>query len=177
MTIDTERLHLREYTWEDRDDLAAIISDPETMRYYPAPYDAAGVDRWIRWNLNNYRDLGFGLFVIERREDGAFLGDCGITIQIINHKLVAEIGYHLNRRYHHCGYAAEAAAACRDWIFTHAPFNTVYSYMNSENTASRRVAERCGMHFVEEYEEDGVPHTVMAITRAEWQALSSSPDE
>jgi RimJ/RimL family protein N-acetyltransferase len=39
--LETQRLILREYTPEDFDALYPILSDPETMRYYPQPYDAA----------------------------------------------------------------------------------------------------------------------------------------
>ncbi len=37
--IETERLLLREYTMDDFDALYEIMSDPETMQHYPAPFD------------------------------------------------------------------------------------------------------------------------------------------
>jgi RimJ/RimL family protein N-acetyltransferase len=44
MTIlETSRLRLREFTPQDADALALILSDPDAMRYYPATYDRAGV--------------------------------------------------------------------------------------------------------------------------------------
>ena len=42
--IETARLLLREFVPGDVDALAAVISDPETMRYYPEPRDRAGVE-------------------------------------------------------------------------------------------------------------------------------------
>ena len=42
MELATQRLVLREMTDADFDALYAILSDPETMRYYPRPYDEAG---------------------------------------------------------------------------------------------------------------------------------------
>ena len=45
MQIETPRLLLREMTGDDRDALAAILTDAETMKYYPRPYDDAGVRR------------------------------------------------------------------------------------------------------------------------------------
>ena len=52
--IETQRLLLREYTQDDLEALYGILSDPETMRHYPAPYDRAKTQRWIDWNLENY---------------------------------------------------------------------------------------------------------------------------
>ena len=62
--METEHLIFREYTQADKDDLAAIISDAETMKYYAKPYDQKGVQRWIDWNLDNYRVFGFGMWVL-----------------------------------------------------------------------------------------------------------------
>ncbi len=62
--LQTHRLLLREFTPEDADALALVLSDPETMRYYPAPYDRAGVEQWIKRNRQRYRDDGVGLWAM-----------------------------------------------------------------------------------------------------------------
>ena len=48
--LETSRLLLREFVPEDADALAAVLSDPVAMRYYPAPFDRKGVDEWIERN-------------------------------------------------------------------------------------------------------------------------------
>lgn len=163
--LETPRLRMREYTWEDFDALKAIISDAETMKFYRKPYDDNGVRRWIEWSLDNYRDMGFGFWAIELKETGEYIGDCGITIQNINHKYVAEIGYHIHRDHWNKGYATEAAQACKRWIFDNTPFRRVYSYMNAENIASCRVAEKNGMTYRETFDDDGMLMKVYAVER------------
>ena len=37
MVLETERLILREYTWDDFDVLYTLLSDPVTMQHYPQP--------------------------------------------------------------------------------------------------------------------------------------------
>jgi len=65
MTIlQSPRLLLREFIAEDADALGQVLSDPETMRYYPAPYDRAGVEQWIERNRQRYRDDGVGLWAM-----------------------------------------------------------------------------------------------------------------
>lgn len=81
MIIETRRLILREYTMEDFDALYEILSDPETMQHYPAPYAPEKTRHWIEWNLENYRKFGFGLWAVVRKETGEFIGDCGLTLQ------------------------------------------------------------------------------------------------
>ena len=75
--LETERLRLRPYTLGDVDDLFAIVGDPETMAYYPEPYTREGTHRWIEDNLRRYVVDGFGLWAMEMKETGVFVGDCG----------------------------------------------------------------------------------------------------
>lgn len=54
---ETKRLFLREWTMQDLDAWAAILSDAEVMQYYPKPFDRQNVQDWIVWNLENYRRM------------------------------------------------------------------------------------------------------------------------
>ena len=96
MVLETERLILREYTWDDFDVLYTLLSDPVTMQHYPQPYNEAGTRRWIQWNLDNYQKYGFGLWAIILKQTGCFIGDCGITMQPIDGESLPEIGYHIH---------------------------------------------------------------------------------
>lgn len=62
--LETPRLILRQFVPEDAEALARVLSDPETMRHYPAPLDRAGVERWIARNLERYKADGVGLWAI-----------------------------------------------------------------------------------------------------------------
>ena len=168
--FETDRLLLRKITQADFDDWFAILSDAETMKHYPAPYDAAGVQRWMDWTLKNYEQHGFGLWALILKETGDFIGDCGITMQNIHGQLLPEIGYHLNKRYWRKGYASEAALKCMEFAFEELHFPAVYSYMSADNAASYGVALKNGMRFVEEYADEHHERTrVYAMTIEEWK--------
>ena len=107
MIIETKRLRLREYRMDDFDVLLEILSDEETMQHYPKPYDAQGTKRWIQWNLDNYRQYGFGLWAVELKETGAFIGDCGLTMQNIDGQQLPEIGYHIHKSHWRKGMPAK----------------------------------------------------------------------
>jgi len=169
--METKRLLFRQINQSDYNNLKAIISDPDTMKYYPKPYDDNGVQRWIDWCLGCYQKRGFGLFAVILKEGNTFIGDCGITLQNINGKEVFEIGYHINKKYWNNGYASEASQYMKDYFFNNTQYNEVYSYMNKFNIASRKVAEKNGMTFIEEYIEDNIPHVVYKITKEEWKKL------
>ena len=172
MKIETERLILREYTPDDFDALYEIMSDPETMQHYPAPFDEARTRNWIDWNLDNYKKYGFGLWAVVLKETGEFIGDCGITIQNIDGEMLPEIGYHIHKKYWRRGFAKEAARAVRDWVFRNTEYDTVYSYMKYTNIGSYSTALANGMRKVKEYPDPkNTVSYAYAITRREWETL------
>lgn len=69
MRFATERLILRELTLHDLENLHAILSDSETMRYYPEPFTYLKSKQWIKWNLENYQTYGFGLWAVILKEN------------------------------------------------------------------------------------------------------------
>ena len=174
MVLETQRLILREYTEKDLPALFALLSDPVTMQHYPKPYDEAGAKRWLEWSLENYRKHGFGWWAIELKETGEFIGDCGITMQMIDGALLPEIGYHLHKDHWRRGYGREAANAVRDWGFAHTEFDCLYAYMAAANVASWSTAAAAGMKKIKVYAdpEDGLMY-VYAIRREDW--VSSCP--
>ena len=74
MVIETERLLLREFTHNDFPALFEIFSDPETMRHYPRPFDERRTKAWIEWNLQNYKEYGFGLWAVVLKKQMILLG-------------------------------------------------------------------------------------------------------
>ena len=167
--LETKRLVIREYTPDDFDALFEILSDSETMKYYPKPYDEDGVRRWINWCIDSYRQHGFGLWALELKDSGVFIGDCGISMQNIDGEILPEIGYHVHKKYWRQGYAKEACAVIKDWLFENTTFDSVYSYMNRENIASYATAEANGMVRIKEYEDGEEDLCVYRITRTEWK--------
>ncbi len=143
--LETERLILREYTPDDFDALYAIVGDSETMKHYPKPYDERGTKWWITWSLSHYADHGFGFWAVILRETGELIGNCGLTMQIIDGDSLPEIGYHIRKDHWRKGYAQEAASAVRDWAFANTEYPALYSYMTKGNNASIRTAESIGM--------------------------------
>lgn len=166
MTIlETPRLTVRELTAEDADALARVLSDPETMRYYPAPYDRAGVEQWIERSRQRYKNDGVGLWAMILKSTGELIGDCGIIRQEVEGEQLYEIGYHLRRDFWGQGLASEAAVACREWAFQHLAVERVISLIRPENVPSRRVAERNGMTIWKEVNWRGLQHYVYSVDK------------
>jgi RimJ/RimL family protein N-acetyltransferase len=163
--LETERLLLREFVPEDVNALAAVLSDAETMRFYPAPLDLAGVAAWIERNQRRYADAGHGLWAMVLKSSGEVVGDCGLTLQTVDVADEIEIGYHVRRDLWGRGYAPEAARACQDYGFARLGADRLISLIRPENLSSRRVAEKIGLSVWKEVMWRGWPHCVYMIRR------------
>ena len=169
MVIETERLCLREMTEADFPALYPVLADADSMKHYPYVFDENRVKSWISRNIERYRVFGFGLWAVCLKATGEMIGDCGLTMQLVDGEIKPEIGYHIRRDQQRKGYAKEAAIAVRDWTFQHTPFNAVYSYMKHTNEPSYKTAMSYGCKQVGEYRDDVNEITkVFAITREEW---------
>ena len=169
MIIETERLFLREMKENDFDALYEVLADADIMQHYPYTFDENRVRNWIQRNIERYRIFGFGLWAVCLKETGEMIGDCGLTMQLIDGEIKPEIGYHIRSDKQRKGYAKEAAIAVRDWAFNNTPFNVVYSYMKYTNEASIKTALSYGCKQVDEFSDEINGTTkVFAIFRNEW---------
>ena len=172
--LETNRLVLREFLPADADALALVLSDPETMRFYPAPYDRAGVEEWIARNRRRYAANRHGLWAMVLKASGELVGDCGLTIQKVEDADETEIGYHVRRDHWGQGLATEAARACRDFGFDRLPVERLVSIIRPENRPSCRVAEKNGMTVWKEVMRQDLPHLVYSIRRDQLAGRATS---
>ncbi|MFK4804683.1 GNAT family N-acetyltransferase [Microbacterium sp. ZW CA_36] len=146
----TARLRFRQMTPADLDAMAGLLGDPDVMRFYPAPKTREQAAAWIAWNQRNYAEHGYGLWIIETHA-GDFVGDCGLTWQEVNGVRKLEVGYHVTATWQGSGFATEAATACRDFAREHVGARELVAIIHPDNRASERVAEKIGMHRVEDH--------------------------
>jgi RimJ/RimL family protein N-acetyltransferase len=147
MTIlETERLRLRELEQSDFGELYGMFNDPLVMRYYPSTRDERGTQEWLDWMMHErYRKHGYGLWAVELKESGEFVGQCGLMLQNVDGKDEVEVGYLLKSEHWHKGYATEAARACMEHAFEKYACAYVISLIRPVNMPSRAVAERNSM--------------------------------
>jgi len=141
-TLETERLVLRPWRDDDLDAYAALMADPEVMRFLGGPQARNDAWRSIAVMLGHWVLRGFGVWAVERKSDGALLGRVGI--QRPEGWPATEVVWTLGRPYWGQGYATEGAKASLDYGFKALPLSKLVSFIDAENVASQNVAKRLG---------------------------------
>jgi len=172
IVLTTPRLLLRTFRRDDLPKYAALNADPEVVRYLGGvPLTREHSDEIAEWAQECFAKEGIGLLAVERREDGAFLGMCGLHHQQ-SYPDDVEVGWRLAREYWGRGYATEAATGWLDHAFAPLGLPRVISITDPPNVRSLAVMRRLGMVFdhAAEVEDDGVMFqaVVYSITREQW---------
>jgi ribosomal-protein-alanine N-acetyltransferase len=174
MTVfETARLRLRPLTDDDLAALHGWILSPEFRRFlgpYPPPLEQFVREQRHRWD-EHFRRHGWGQWAVERKDDGTFLGRCGLIMQPVEGGDEVEVAYAIGECHWGRGYAAEAARGTRDWAFRTLDVPYLVSLIHPDNHRSGRVAQANGMAPWRDGFLYGIPHRIYRITRAEWEAL------
>ncbi|MBE6619094.1 MAG: GNAT family N-acetyltransferase [Ruminococcaceae bacterium] len=146
--LETPRLILRPMRVSDRDDMYDYASREEVTKYllWRAHASRDHTQRYLSYVVSLYKSGEFFDFAIEYRENGKMIGTCGFAA-IDEKNDSVEVGYVISPDYRGMGIAAEALDAVLRLAFCDMSVNRVEARYMSENGASRRVMEKCGMIF------------------------------
>ena len=106
---ETERLVIKEVTYEDFNNLSVMLKDLEVMYAWEHSFSDEEVKEWIDNNIKSYREDGTGYFTIIEKESGRFAGQAGLHYSVVQDKRILEIGYIFMKEFWNKGYAYEAA--------------------------------------------------------------------
>jgi RimJ/RimL family protein N-acetyltransferase len=146
--LETERLVLRSWRDEDRPAFAAMSADPAVMEHLGGTVPTNESDAIIARLAAVERDQGHTFWAIERRDDGGFLGFCGLrrgghADTPVPDEL--EIGWRLARDAWGRGYAREAAEASIRWGWENCEAMRIAAWTVVGNKASWGLMIRLGM--------------------------------
>jgi ribosomal-protein-alanine N-acetyltransferase len=144
----TERLWLDRPALDDVPALHAVHADPRTNRYNPAgsvteaARSLAMVEEW----LAHWDRYGFGYWAVRDRPAGPVIGAGGIRHHDLAGEGVLNLYYRFAVAVWGLGYATELATEAVRLAARDLPGVPVVAIVHPDNAASRRVAERAGLH-------------------------------
>lgn len=161
--IATERLLLRPCRHEDEPDVVALVTDADVMRFVGDGVMTEERGRQVFNKVFELYDTGaWGIWTIEERETGGFLG----TAEIKPRKTGDwEIVYVFRKEAWGRGYATEVGRALVAFGFENLGLARVAATVDYENAISIRVLEKLGMRQVDEESDEIGPYAVYAVDR------------
>jgi RimJ/RimL family protein N-acetyltransferase len=180
LVAETERLRLRTWTADDREEFVRQLNTPAVMRWLGGVQDEAAYTAAFERIEQYQRDFGHTLWIVERKADSALLGFCGL--KRVNSPGAPnpgdfEVGWRLREDAWGEGFAKEAAIASLDLAFGKFGAPHVVALTVEGNQASQGLMKRLGMVRREDldFEDDRFgpelnPTIVYRLDAAEWAA-------
>jgi len=146
--VETERLLLREFTLQDTAFIIELLNSPGWIKYIG--------DRNIKTEeqalaylqngpLKSYQQNGFGLSMVEKKEDHVPIGMCGIIRRdTLNNP---DIGFAFLPEYSGKGYALEIATATLAYAKQTLGFPVISAITLADNSRSISLLEKIGLQF------------------------------
>ena len=147
-SLRTERLVLRKICRSDVLDVYEYASDPYVSKYllWNPHRNISYTTEYLKVIERNYKKNNFFDWAITLADTNKMIGTCGFTSFDIPNN-TAEIGYVLNRNYWGRGIAVEASNRIIEFGFNQLGLHRIEVNFMPSNSSSRRVAEKCGMHY------------------------------
>jgi RimJ/RimL family protein N-acetyltransferase len=144
-SLETERLRLRQFVEADLDAYARICADPDSMRYIGPGTPLSRADAWrsMAQSLGHWQLRGYGLWAVEEKRTGAFVGRIGLIYP--EGWPALEVGWLIDRARWGHGLATEGGRAAMQFAFDRLGLQRISSVIRPQNAASIRVAEKLGM--------------------------------
>jgi RimJ/RimL family protein N-acetyltransferase len=148
--LETDRLILRHLTTDDAEFILQLLNEPSWLRFIG--------DKGVR-NLEDarayilkgpvemYSRMGFGLYLVELKEEGLAIGMCGL-IKRDSLKDV-DIGFAFLPKYWGKGYAFEAASAVMAYGRNVLGLKRIVAITSVDNDSSAKLLEKLGLRFEE----------------------------
>jgi ribosomal-protein-alanine N-acetyltransferase len=145
--LETQGLLLRDWRATDSAPFAALNADQRVMEFFLRPMTRTESDALMARIQGLIDSQGFGLYAVEERSTGAFIGFTGLSPVSFeaNFAPATEIGWRLAHAAWGHGYATEAARAVLRHAFGGLALSALVSFTAARNVRSRRVMEKIGM--------------------------------
>ena len=164
-TLETTRLRLRPYKVSDLNDMEAMWSDTDYVRFIGNRVRTRP-DLWkqIQSQIGSWALLGYGYWIIERK-DGAFIGEAGFLEGLRemspNHIGTPEAGWGITPAHWGKGYATEALGAIHEWSDAHLAGKRTVCIIEPEHAASLHLAQKQGYRLLYQAELGEAPINIL----------------
>lgn len=148
----TQRLLVRSITRDDFDHFYRMHSNPSVMRYIRPVKTRAESDAFVEKALLGFDQPVLGRWVAQEKESGLPVGTF-VIVPSPDHPGTINLGYLLLPEFWGKGYATELVRGGIHYFFANTGYTEIFAVIESENQASRRVLEKSGFAYHDQYPE------------------------
>ncbi|MBJ8103704.1 MULTISPECIES: GNAT family N-acetyltransferase [Bacillus cereus group] len=148
IVLETERLTLRWFNIQDAPFILELVNDPAWIQFI-GDKRIKNLEDAKNYILNGpvdmYNKMGFGLYLVERKEDLTPLGMCGLIKRDSLEDI--DIGFAFLEKFRSKGYGYESVAAVIEYGVHKLGMKRIVAITSIDNAASGNLLEKVGLRF------------------------------
>lgn len=148
IVLETERLTLRWLDVKDAPFILELVNDPAWIQFI-GDKGIKNLEDAKKYILNGpvdmYNKMGFGLYLVERKEDLTPLGMCGLIKRDSLEDV--DIGFAFLEKFRSKGYGYESAVAVIEYGVQKLGLKRIVAITSIDNVASGTLLEKVGLRF------------------------------
>jgi len=166
--LETERLIIRRFTFDDLPKLIELRSDEEVIKYLGGRrlQNSESIAKRLEFYIDCYAKFGYGMCAMIWKETDEMIGWCGL--QPLEETGETEVGYGMIKEFWGKGIGYECAMAWLDYGFKTANAERIVAVADPENTGSWRIMEKCGMKYERTDNHYGMECVFYGISKEEF---------
>lgn len=166
--LETERLIIRKFTFDDLPKLIELRSDTEVIRYLGGSrlQNPEAIEKRLAFYIECYEKYGCGMCAVIWKETGEMIGWSGL--QPLEDSGETEVGYGMIKEFWGKGIGYEAARAWLEFAFNQTNAQRIVAIAVPENVGSWRIMEKCGMKYEKTEEHYGMQCVFYAISKEDF---------
>lgn len=150
--LETERLRLREFTLDDTPFIIELLNSEGWIKYIGdrnVKTEEQAINYLGNGPLKSYRQNGFGLSMVEKKDDQTPIGMCGIINR--DNLKHPDIGFALLPEFYGKGYAYEIASAVLQYAKEQLKLPIIAAIVQPDNISSIKLLGKLGLHFLKTF--------------------------
>jgi RimJ/RimL family protein N-acetyltransferase len=150
--LETERLRLKEFTLNDTKFIIELLNSPGWLEFIGdrnVKTEEQAIAYLQNGPLKSYQENGFGLYLVERKEDGRSIGMCGLIKRL--HLEHPDIGFAFLPDFMGNGYAFEITSATLAFATEKLNLPKISAITLPNNSRSIRLLEKIGLRFTKPF--------------------------
>ncbi|BAP44075.1 N-acetyltransferase GCN5 [Pseudomonas sp. StFLB209] len=172
MPLTTERLQLRGFVGADLAELAALLADPQVMRYsVRGVMSRSASAEFLEHCRVSLAEEGFAPLAVIEQRSARLVGFCGLCKERFEEAEEVMLGYRLSPAFWNQGMASEAVKVVLAHGFGTLAVSSVVAVVEPQNQASIQVLHKAGFQDYLHARYFGMGVRLYRMTRERWQAL------
>jgi len=156
IVLETERLVLRWFEIKDAPFILELVNDPAWIQFI-GDKGIRNLEDAQKYILNGpvdmYNKVGFGLYLVEQKEDLTPLGMCGLIKRDSLEDV--DIGFAFLEKFRSKGYGYESASAVIEYGVQQLGLKRIVAITTIDNINSGKLLEKVGLRFEKIISESG----------------------